>query len=140
MRYRLLEHTSDLMVEVSGRNAAELFENCCYCLFDITLDHGRLEEHETRIIRLEGPDLAELFLDWIRELLFLFATEGFAPARAEVVEAVDGRPAVLRALLHGETIDPVKHRPKLEIKTPTYHHYRLEKLEPGYRATVVLDV
>ncbi len=128
------------MVEIPGRDLPELFANACGCLFDAMTRLERIEEHKSEPVELESADLSELFLDWLRELLFRFSTSGFVPARADVILVDEGPPARLRAELHGERYDRTRHGLKLEVKTPTYHRYRLEKTESGYRAVVVLDV
>lgn len=140
--YRLLEHTSDIKVEICGQDLTELFRNAAFCLFDLMLEVSRVEPKEQRELILENDDLSELFLDWLRELLFLFSARGFALSRAEVrlSPAEIARPFRLSATLRGETYDPARHGLKVEVKTPTYHEYKLEQTRSGFRATLVLDV
>ena len=136
-RYRLLEHTADLKVAVFGSSLAELFANSAFMLFDVMLDLDAVGETESRTVVLQSADAQELLLDWLRELLFLFSAQGFVTGRAEVLEIETGR---LTAVLHGETYDPARHGLKLEVKTPTYHEYRLEETAGGWQATILLDV
>jgi SHS2 domain-containing protein len=51
---------------------------------------------------------------------------------------IDG--LTLRAEVQGERFDPTRHQVKLEIKTPTYHMFRLEPTPTGWQATVLFDV
>jgi len=146
-RYRQLEHTSDVKVAIYGRDLAELFANAAFCLFDLMLDLPRVEAKQQKTIELESADLPELFLDWLRELLFLFSTHGFAVSRAEVRiqslgPSVPGSlgPCSLSAVLLGEPYVLERHGLKVEVKTPTYHEYKLESSADGYKATLVLDV
>ncbi len=138
--YRQLDHTSDLKVEIYGAQLPELFTNAAFCLFDIMLDRSGIKPEKTRTVELASPDLAELFLDWLRELLFLFSTRSFAVARVDVTEVTEAEPCRVTAKLSGEDYDPERHGLKIEIKTPTYHEYRLESTNDGYCATVVFDV
>ncbi|OYD14691.1 hypothetical protein CH330_07880 [candidate division WOR-3 bacterium JGI_Cruoil_03_51_56] len=138
--HRQLNHTSDLKVEIFGRTLAELFTNAAFCLFDLMLDRSQLKVTKTRIVELTAPNLAELFLDWLRELLFLFSAHSFAVARAELIEFSETEPFRLTARLHGEDYDPARHGLKIEIKVPTYHQYRLESTTNGYLATVIFDI
>jgi len=78
-----------------------------------------------------------LFMDWLRELIFLFSTEYFVVKRVEIVELKDN---IVTAHLFGEKFDRSRHRVKIEIKTPTYHMYQIERLATGYKATVIFDV
>lgn len=135
--YRLLEHTSDVKVEIYGSDLSELFTNAAICLFDLILDQDKVRETVRQPIYLEDASLSELFLDWLRELLFLFSTRSLAVARVEVVSV---EPNHINATVYGEEFDAERHGLKVEVKTPTYHQYRIDKTDDGYRATVILDV
>lgn len=150
--YRQLEHTSDIKVEIYGRDLPELFCHAAFCLFDLMLDVTKVEPKQRHEVRLSNTDLSELFLDWLRELLFLFSTHGFAVSRTEVCilpadlsnqQTGSGNltsAASLSATLYGEAYDSARHGFKVEVKTPTYHEYRMEQTPSGYRVTLVLDV
>jgi SHS2 domain-containing protein len=46
----------------------------------------------------------------------------------------------IRAQLFGEPIDPLRHEMIVDVKAVTFHRLAVDKLESGWRATVVLDV
>jgi len=136
-RYRLLEHTADLKTLIFGPSLVDLFANAAFMLFDVMLDLDRVAATESRPVALQSADTPELLLDWIRELLYLFSTHGFVTRRAEIRTLEAGR---LAAVLHGSTYDPARHGLKLEVKTPTYHGFRLEPTPAGWQATILFDV
>ncbi len=136
-RYQLLDHTGDLKVEIYGNDLAELFTNAAFMVFDVMLNLSKFEETTVRTVELRSPELSELFLDWLRELLFLFATQGFVTKRVVKMEI---NPVWCRAELSGGEYQPERQGLKIEIKTPTYHQYLIEKNELGYKATVIFDV
>ena len=135
--YRLLEHTSDIKVEIYGADPRELFTNAATCLFDLILDRNSVRENTSVPVSLESAALPELFLDWLRELLFLFSTHSLAVGRVGIASIDATR---VSATVFGEEFDQGRHGLKVEVKTPTYHQYRIDKTEEGYRATVVFDV
>ena len=135
--YRRLEHTADVKVEIYGADLAELFTNAATCLFDLIVDRKKVRETQSVPVSLESADLSELFLDWLRELLFLFSTRSLAVGRVEITSI---EPTRISATVFGEGFDAERHGLKVEVKTPTYHEYRIEKTEDGFRATVILDV
>jgi SHS2 domain-containing protein len=137
MKYRYIDHTSDLGMEIFGKDLPELFANAGFAMFDNIVDLSLVEEKETRTIALKGSNLQDLFMDWLRELLFIFATEYFVVKKVKKVKVKDN---VLNAELCGEKFDKSRHRIKIEIKTPTYHMYTIDKTEKGYQATVIFDV
>jgi len=135
--YRRLEHTSDVKVEIYGADLAELFTNAVACLFDLILDRKSVREATSIPVSVEAAGLPELFLDWLRELLFLFSARSLAIGRVEVKSI---EPTHISATVFGEEFDAERHGLKVEVKTPTYHQYRIDKTIEGYRATVILDV
>jgi SHS2 domain-containing protein len=135
--YRRLEHTADVKVEIYGADLAELFTNAATCLFDLMLDIKKVRKVQSVPVSLKSADLSELFLDWLRELLFLFSTRSLAVRRTEISTI---EPTQLTATVFGEEFDAERHGLKVEVKTPTYHEYRVEKTKDGYRATVIFDV
>jgi len=144
MRYRLLDHTADLKVVIVGADLKELFANAAFAVFDCMLEQGAIQEKEQREVVLVAPDLAELFLDWLRELLFLFSTQGLVVARVQFHEPPAPQsgeaPNRLRATVYGESYEPARHGLKLEIKNPTYHDFQLTPTPAGWQATVLFDV
>jgi SHS2 domain-containing protein len=135
--YRRLEHTSDVKVEIYGADLAGLFTNAATCLFDLILDLKKVREADSVSVSLESADLPELFLDWLRELLFFFSTRSLAIRRVEIGSV---GPTRVVATAFGEEFDQERHGLKVEVKTPTYHQYRIDKTDEGYTATVVFDV
>jgi SHS2 domain-containing protein len=135
--YRRLEHTSDVKVEIYGADLSGLFVNAAVCLFDLILDRNSVREAQSVPVSLEAAALPELFLDWLRELLFLFSTRSLAVRRVEVGSV---EPSRVDATVFGEEFDAERHGLRVEVKTPTYHEYQIEKTADGYRATVILDV
>ncbi len=135
--YRRLEHTADIKVEIYGSDLAELFTNAATCLFDLILDREKVREIQSVPLSLKSAGLSELFLDWLRELLFLFSTHSIAVCRVEIGSI---EPTKLQAVVFGEEFDQERHGLKVEVKTPTYHEYRIDETDDGYRATVLFDV
>ncbi len=137
--YALLDHTADLKVEIYGRDLKELFANAGFMIFDMMVDLKKVREARREEVNLISSDLSELFLDWLRELLYLFSAKGFVTRRVEI-EALGSDNAHLSAFIYGEDYDPKRQGLKIEIKTPTYHQYSIEQTIAGYKATVVFDV
>ncbi len=157
MEYRLLDQTSDLGMEILGRDLPELFRNACFAMFDNILRLSSVNPVESRRIELHSATREELFLDWLRELLFRFSTEYFVVKEVTSMKIaggpgsgvggqgkMNGEPVAgswfLDAEVRGEKFDPQRHQVKLEIKTPTYHMFSIARDDTGYKATVVFDV
>jgi SHS2 domain-containing protein len=170
MKYRLLDQTSDLGMEILGRDLPELFRNACFAMFDNILCLSSVNPVESRRIELHSATREELFLDWLRELLFRFSTEYFVVKEVTSIKLAGGPGSgvgrqgcpddgstsgdtipnrsdsghvpswFLVAEVRGEKFDPQRHQVKIEIKTPTYHMFSIAEDDTGYKATVVFDV
>lgn len=139
MRYKLIPHTSDLGVEIYGKTIEELFLNALYCVTDNITDEKKVEKVIEKEITVEGEDLEDLFMNFLRELIFIFSTEYFLAKEIKNLN-IEKDYKKLSGILVGEIFNKDKHPIKIEIKTPTYHLFSIKKEEDIYKATVIFDV
>jgi SHS2 domain-containing protein len=134
MRYRLLEHTADAMVEAHGESLGERFANAAYAMFDQMTDASKvLPKGEVRIeVSAEGRD--QLLVDFLQELLFLNDTENLVFGEFEV--DTDGKSLV--ALARGEAFDESRHPKRSVVKGVTYHGLVFD--DSKKTVTVLFDV
>jgi SHS2 domain-containing protein len=140
-------------MEIFGRDLPELFQNACFAMFDSILDLSAVNPVVSRRIELRSATREELFLDWLRELLFRFSTDYFVVKDVTSMTLGTSGDTIpnrgdsghvptwsLVAEVRGEKFDPQRHQVKIEIKTPTYHLFSIAKDDAGYKATVIFDV
>jgi SHS2 domain-containing protein len=77
-----------------------------------------------------------LFFDWLRELLYRFDAEHRLFSKFDVRMNGNG----LAATVWGERYDPQKHELGHEVKAITYHGLKVEKLDEGWLAEVIVDI
>ena len=70
--YELIDHTADVGIKAYGKTLSEAFENAAKGMFDIITDSSEIESIGQYNIELEAPDLEQLLVDWLSELLYLF--------------------------------------------------------------------
>ena len=134
MRYRLLEHTADAMVEVHGKTMGEMFGNAAYALFDQITDVTKvLPTGEIKLI-LSAESREQLVVDFLQELLFIHDTENIVLCQFEV--KTDGK--ILEAVVKGEEFDEDRHPKRSVVKGVTYH--KLEFDDEKGTLTVLFDV
>lgn len=134
MRYKLLEHTADAMVEAYGGTLGERFGNAAYALFDQMTDVTKVSSTGEMKLELEADDREQLLVDFLQELLFLHDTEGMVFGEFEV--DTDGRRLV--AKVRGELFDEDRHPKRSVVKGVTYH--RLEFDDARNAVIVLFDV
>jgi len=134
MRYRLLEHTADAMVEVHGTTLGERYANAAYALFDQITDVTKVEPKGEVKIVLSAETREQLLVDFLQELLFIHDTEDLVFGRFSV--ETNGR--TLEAHISGEEFDEKKHTKRSVVKGVTYH--KLEFDDEKGTLTVLFDV
>lgn len=134
MRYRLLEHTADSMVEAYGKDLGERFANAAFAMFDQMTDASKVVPKGELKIVLEGESKEQLLVDFLQELLFLHDTEGLVFSEFDV--KTDGRK--LECAARGEKFDDRRHPKRALVKGVTYHGLEFDEKEGSI--TVLFDV
>ena len=106
-------------------------------VMDSVLDVRSVEASEERSVRVEGSDGAELLVNWLNEVLFLFEVEGFVTARVRIGSLTE---STLQATCWGEEFDSSRHRTKTEVKAVTHHRLRLEEVDGGWIGEFLCDL
>ena len=133
--YHYIDHTADLGIEVFGSTFEELLINIGKAIFETQIK-GNLREQMSVTFQLEAESQEDLFIDWCRELLYTFSIKQFIP----VTYNIDLHNLSLRAVLHGDILDPQRHTVRIEIKNPTYHDFQIKQLPDRLSATIIFDV
>ena len=115
--YELVEHTADVGVKAYGKTVAEAFKHVAEGMFDIITDKSTIDPVGEYNILLEAPDLEQLLVDWLSQLLFLNDAHDLVFGKFEVTLTENH----LSAHVFGEKYDKKKHQMGVEIKAVTYH-------------------
>jgi SHS2 domain-containing protein len=136
--YKLIDHTADLAIEVTGRTKGELFAKAALSLMDIVVEtKGTGGDGKEKALTVEGSDPADLLINFLREILYLFNGEALIIGRCEITKCDNKK---LAARLFLEPYDKKKHVMKTEIKAVTYHGLSVERSQKGWRARIIFDV
>jgi len=126
MSYKLLEHATDAVIEITASSLKEAFVVAGQSVVDITLDSEKVEEREQRMLKVAGKDLRYLLFNWLEEVNYQLITEGFAIHRFSV-DVSKNSEYKLNATAYGEPLDLQKHRFRVEIKAPTFHEMEINE-------------
>lgn len=137
MKYEVFEHVSDIGLLIYGSSFKELLENAGIALFEQMADLSEVKAKDTIEVSAQGDTTEELFMAWLREILYLFHGEGYLLKEFEVKEL--GKDSV-RASVRGEKMDLERHAMGGEVKGVTYHRLEVKEIEGKWRARVILDV
>lgn len=136
MSFEYLPHTADLKAVVHAPGLEELYLEAARMVRDVLVGDSPVRPTQARALELDGHDEAERFFRFVRELIYLYDSEGFLPAEVEL-----GRPNGREsARISGETFDAERHHSERQVKALTRHEFALEELPDGYRAVLLFDL
>jgi len=134
-RFEHFEHVADIGVRGYGSTLAEAFKQAALALTAVITTEPIAEE-ETVEISTAAPDADILLVEFLNAVVYEMATRRMIFGRYEV--ETDGK--TLKATAFGETIDPKRHQPAVEVKGATLTELRVAQADGGYVAQCVVDV
>lgn len=127
--YRFVPHTADVAVHLSGADEAALRAAGVDALRQLLVGASIVEAREQRAVPLRGTDAATRLIHFLQDVLYLFATDQFVPAR------------VTDAGVAGESLNPDRHESRPEVKAVTFHDAEIRRAADGQLiTTIVFDV
>ena len=135
--YELIDHTADVGVKAYGKNLSEAFQNIAKGMFDIITDSSEIESVGQYDLELEAPDLEQLLVDWLSELIYLNSAKNQVFGFFKV--DLDEKNKKLTARIFGDKFDISKHKIGAEIKAVTYHVLEVRNKRP-YHVQVLFDI
>jgi SHS2 domain-containing protein len=136
-RFKFLDHTGDLAMEVYGQSLTDLFENAGQALFHVITDPLEVEDRVEREVALTYDELGTLMVDWLSELLYLHDVEGLLFSSFKVGSLGAGH---FLAKAWGEFFEEEKHIIRTEVKAVTFHQLEVTQQRGSWRARVILDL
>lgn len=142
-RWRTIEHTGDLAIEIEAPSLEQLFVASAHGLVGVLLgEEAGPEEPEPakatvwRELALEGSDREVLLVDWLRELLYIQMSEDLLLAGSEI-----GELAETRLVARVGFAPPAPGRGvERELKAVTYHDLEVSRRGDGWFARIVFDI
>ena len=140
-RWRTIEHTADLGLEVEAPTLEELFVAGAHGLTGVLLGEevgegegrgGRATEWREMV--LEAPDREALLVDWLRELLYIGISEGLIFGTAQIGELREDR------LVARVGFAPAGTAVERELKGVTYHDLEVSRRGSIWFARIVFDL
>jgi SHS2 domain-containing protein len=137
LRFRTIEHTADIGIEVEADTLADLFGGAAQGMFSIIVEPGAASPEVSRSVTLQANDLEERMFSWLNELLYILDAERLVLSGFEVTSIEAFR---LEATVSGERIDRSRHRLLGEVKAATYHEMKVEQRDGSWFARIIFDV
>ncbi len=136
-KYRITTHHTELAVRITGSSQADLFANSAFALFDVMTDLATVNIKESIPLEVEGSDRDDLMVNWMRELLYLYQSNGYLLKEFKISQVKD---TIVKAEVRGEKVDPDRHDVKQEIASVAAHKSRIEKTGNQWIAQVIFEL
>jgi len=139
--FRFLEHTADAYVEVCATTLERAFELAAKAMFEVMTDTSRVEPVREYVVVDQGFDLENALYRWLEDLLVEYGRSStlFGEFRVDYVRA-EGEGYAFRGRALGETFNPEKHEPRVEVKAVTYSQMEVLNLGDRWVLRFVLDI
>jgi SHS2 domain-containing protein len=124
-------------VHAWGPSRAEAFARAAEGMFALIVAPADVATSETREARAQGETPETLLVNWLNECLYVHEIEGFVVARVEVDTCRD---SLVHGVLHGEELDPTRHRAGMIVKAATDHRVEVREGDGGTVVRVIVDV
>ena len=134
-KYELIDHPADVGVKAYGSSVSEAFSHAAKAMFDIMTDNSHIDDVGEFNIELDAPDLEQLLVDWLSELLYIHDVDGLVFSRFEI----SLNNTHLSAKAFGESFNTNKHKIGMEIKAVTYHMLTVQDKPPVF-VQVLFDI
>lgn len=135
--YDYFEVEADVGVRAWGPDRAAAFAQAALGVLALGVVPDDVDERETRDVRGQAATVEDLLVAWVNECIYVQEIEGFAVHRVAVRRLDDG---VVHGVLHGEPLDPARHRLGTVVKAATHHHVSVTDTATGSEARVIVDV
>ena len=131
------EVEADVGVRGWGPTRAEAFAQATLGVFALLVLPGEVEARERRAVRAQADTPEALLVAWIDECLYVHEIEGFVVQAVELTTCTD---TLAHGLLHGEPVDPGRHRLGTVVKGATYHQTSVKGRDGAWDVRVIVDV
>jgi tRNA nucleotidyltransferase (CCA-adding enzyme) len=135
--YEYFDVEADVGVRAWGPDRAEAFAQAALGVLALGVSPDGVDERETRDVRAQAVTLEDLLVAWIDECIYVQEIEGFAVHRVVVRRLDDG---VIHGVLHGEALDPARHRLGTVVKAATRHQVSVTDSPTGSEARLIVDI
>jgi tRNA nucleotidyltransferase (CCA-adding enzyme) len=135
-RWELYAHGADVGIRGRGPSRAAAFEGAALALTAAITDPQSVRPHSHVPIRCAAADDDGLLYEWINALVYEMATRCmlFGTFRVQIADHT------LVATVGGESLDPQRHQPAVEVKGATFTDLRVGRDAAGWIAQCIIDV
>jgi SHS2 domain-containing protein len=127
----------DVGVRGWGHTCGEAFAQATLGVFALIVSPEQVDSVEQREVRAQADARERLLVAWIDECLYVHEIEGFVACSVEMTVCTD---TLAHGVLHGEVLDPGRHRIGVGLTGAVREGARVEVLDDLHEARIVMRV
>jgi len=131
------EVEADVGVRAWGATRAQAIAQATLGVFALIVVPAEVEPRERREVRAQADGPEALLVAWIDECLYVHDIEGFVVHDVELSVCTD---TLAHGVLHGEPLDPARHRVGTVVKGATYHGVEVAVRNGVHEVKIIVDV
>jgi len=131
------EVEADVGVRAWGATRAQAIAQATLGVFALIVVPAEVEPRERREVRAQADGPEALLVAWIDECLYVHDIEGFVVHDVELSVCTD---TLAHGVLHGEPLDPARHRVGTVVKGATYHGLEVAVRNGVHEVKIIVDV
>lgn len=135
-KYKFIDAiTSDVMFEAFGEDLKSLFENAAEALSTIICKTELVEPKNEVKVEVNADTAEDLMVNWLQYIIASVDIEEMFFVKFRITEIDDNH---LTGYMYGDEVSPEKG--ETVVKAVTYHQYKFEKTDSGYKVRVSFDI
>ena len=138
MTYRYLDKiaTADIAFESESDTVEGLFRDSALAVMETMINLKDVKQETKKIIEIEATNIEDLMFDWLSELVFIKDSENMLFSKFNIT-IKDNK---LKAECFGEEINQKRHKPRVDVKAITLHHFKVENIKNKWKANIIIDI
>jgi len=134
MKYKFLDHTSEIKFVAQGKTLNNAFESVVLAISNFLSKDQNIKPTKTISISIKGDNIENLLYNFIDEIIYLYDAKNFLVSSAKV----SIKHLTLKANFKGD--DSTKYKGLDHIKAPTYSEMFIKNKNNSWTIQVVLDI
>ncbi|MBI1969675.1 archease [Candidatus Woesearchaeota archaeon] len=140
-KFKFLEDiaTADIAFQAYGKTLEELFQNAALAVSESMVNTKQIKGKVKKELSFTADTLDNLLFDFLSEIIFLKDSDGLLFSQFDLT-ITENKTKKLKAVLHGEPLNPQKQELRADVKAVTLHMFEIKKTAKGFEAMVILDI
>ncbi len=139
-KFRIIEHTADIAVEVSAPSLEKLFEYSAYAWLQSVAEINGADNIEDKSIELSSASREVLLVDFLSELNYLLNVKRWLFINVKSLAIEENSKYILKAIVAGTNLENADVKLKTEIKAVTFHQMNIEETGKEFKTKIIFDI